>query len=85
MAVKKKLEFSNATIVPYRNNKPHIVFRQGFWRVSPMGKCFPFPGRNELFYKTHRFVNAKLNKRPVEQFIADYSGFLDKYGVEHDC
>lgn len=46
--------FDNSTIVPLRPNKPHIVFRKGFWRVSKIQK--PYRQKLHLYNKAHNFV-----------------------------
>lgn len=51
--------FSNRTIKEVKPGKPHIVFRQGFWRVSPWKRK-----SGALYYEAHSFVielNRKLN------------------------
>jgi len=52
--------FNNSVIIPLRLNKPHIVFMQGYWRVSSLkiaeNKC-PVA----WFGEAHLFVN-KLNE-----------------------
>jgi hypothetical protein len=56
----KAMAFCNSTIKPFRKSKPHIVFRQGYWRVSkvPHGCAM---GVYRGYVKAHDFV-AKLNK-----------------------
>lgn len=49
--------FDNSVIIPLRNNKPHIVFMNGFWRVSAMDKKSSL----SWFALAHAHVN-KLNE-----------------------
>lgn len=53
--------FDNSTIKPFRDNKPHICFRDGFWRVSSFKNAKNYFYRNQWFEKAHYFVN-KLNQ-----------------------
>lgn len=50
--------FSNASIRPVVANKPHIVYREGYWRVSPIAK--PYHQNRQKFDAAHAFIN-KLN------------------------
>lgn len=47
--------FSNQSISPPRTHKPHIVYRDGWWRVSIMKRPWIFE-RSQLWASAHAFV-----------------------------
>lgn len=51
---KIRKEFTNKSITPLRKDKPHIVFIDGYWRVSPFVK-----GYWPRWSKAHSFVYAR--------------------------
>ncbi len=58
--------FCNSTIKPLRENKPHIVFINKYWRVSKMPKYTTIPSSLiQVYNKAHCFVNT-LNAERFE-------------------
>ncbi len=55
MLNEKKISFANKNIIEKKYGKPHIVFIEGYWRVSPWKR-----GTGSLYYETHAFVR-RLN------------------------
>ncbi len=63
--------FTNASIAPVNENKPHIVFRSGFWRVSKMPKKF-YKWRNpNPFTQAHQFAARLNNVIQMQIYIND--------------
>ena len=55
--------FTNQSITPLRKDKPHIVFVDGYWRVSPMVN-----GHWRKWSDAHRevlFMNGRIDLRKV--------------------
>jgi hypothetical protein len=53
------MSFCNSVIIPLRPGKPHVVFIEGWWRVSKYNKPRAL-STSKLFDKAHGFV-LKLN------------------------
>lgn len=51
--------FSNESIKPSRPNKPHIVFRKGYWRVSSLWKHQIGTRIEQRFTRAHEYVNKR--------------------------
>lgn len=60
------MAFSNVGIAPVRQDKPHIVARDGWWRVSPFPKQFygdvQVNGRFNQAYKHVDRMNHPLSQ-----------------------
>lgn len=50
------MAFTNKSVTPLRDNKPHIVKRAGLWRVSPMPK--PYRKYQHVWNLAH--IHARL-------------------------
>jgi len=58
-ALPKRKRFSNSSIKPFREGKPHICLRDDYWRVSKMPKYLTISYKESTLYtKAHCFVNT---------------------------
>lgn len=77
---KIRKEFTNQCIKPLREDKPHIVFIDGYWRVSPMVK-----GRWRAWSDAHREVWRMNSAIHLAAFPGeDAPAFYDKEGLTDD-
>lgn len=73
------MSFSNKSIVPARFGKPHIVFREGWWRVSPFEKdSYSKPSNYERWAKAHTFASRLNNERRRVEFNKQLSNEIEK-------
>jgi len=57
--------FDNKTITPHSAYKPHIVYVQGYWRVSAYRRPYG-PTKQKWFTKAHSFISKLNNARTTK-------------------
>lgn len=63
--------FTNASIKPLRVNKPHIVFIDGYWRVSKLPHMvYMRPTLLNRWIRAHDYVGAENNKLAFKELVA---------------
>lgn len=58
--------FDNQSVIPLRERKPHIVYREGYWRVSPLVKPRT-PDILNAWKKAHQFINTLNDTRHLQR------------------
>lgn len=69
------MSFTNSSIVPVVLHKPHIVFIDGYWRVSPLHRPIT-PSKSALWTKAHSYVGTLNNYRLSLKYNNDYLGLF---------
>lgn len=63
--------FDNGGIVPVREDKPHLVFIDGYWRVSKLPRLgWLNPKLRWKFMVAHEYAAAENNKLAFKELVA---------------
>lgn len=63
--------FCNSTVKPAVLGKPHIVKRDGLWRVSPYDSVNRSSDNQSKWAEAHKFTD-KLNKPILDNYFVRY-------------